>query len=88
MTVPCALPPQADNAPADEEAGFKWRSGHDRMTTVRYLVVGCTASCADWVLGCMGVFRRQGIWMWSKHFVVTRPGSNEKIALLVLDTQV
>lgn len=51
----------ADNAPADEEAGFKWRSGHDRMTT--------------------------GIWMWSKHFVVTRPGSNEKIALLVLDTQ-
>jgi len=30
----------------------------------------------------------QGIWMWSKHFVVRRPGTNEKMALLVLDTQV
>ena len=30
----------------------------------------------------------QGIWIWNQPFIRTLPGSNEKVAVFLLDTQV
>lgn len=44
-----------------KRSGFKWRGGHERMTT--------------------------GIWLWSRPFLRRLPGSSERVAVLLMDTQ-